>query len=206
MLLHDCWGDGSDHQCWKVRYMNTGRSRQALYFCRRARVLKKRVQRSKDSPYLSLTQVMGLSPSHPSGQGAHSSLLANLKQIVTGRRGKGEGVAGGRLRCNWSKAESPRFPLIEKTSCYFPRYQHSTKTKQRTRIVVSLKKAHFVKNLPNGKLPGGEFYQTFQEELVPILCYLIKIEGNTPKLILRGQCYPDVKTKDGTKMKMKNYR
>jgi len=23
-----CWGHGSDHQCWKMRHMNTGRSRQ----------------------------------------------------------------------------------------------------------------------------------------------------------------------------------
>ena len=35
-------------------------------------------------------QVMYLCPSHWSGQGAHSSRLANLKQIVTGRRGKEE--------------------------------------------------------------------------------------------------------------------
>ena len=42
-------------------------------------------------PYLSLTQVMYLSPSHWSRQGAHSSWLANLKEIVTGKRGKEEG-------------------------------------------------------------------------------------------------------------------
>ena len=34
---------------------------------------------------------MYLYPSHWSGQGAHSSRLANLKQIVTGRIGKEEG-------------------------------------------------------------------------------------------------------------------
>ena len=33
---------------------------------------------------------MYLSPSHWSGQGTHSSRLANLKQIVTGRRRKDE--------------------------------------------------------------------------------------------------------------------
>ena len=53
-------------------------------------MLKKLEQRRKDPLYLSLTQVMYLSPSHRSGQGAHSSPLANLKQIVTGRRGKEE--------------------------------------------------------------------------------------------------------------------
>ena len=65
---------------------------KALYFCRRVQVLKKCAQRRKDPPYLSLVQVMYLSPSHWSGQGAHSSWLANLKQIVTGRRGKEERV------------------------------------------------------------------------------------------------------------------
>ena len=51
----------------------------------------KRVQRRKDPPYVSLTQVMYLPPSHWSDQGTHSSQLANLKQIVTGRRRKEEG-------------------------------------------------------------------------------------------------------------------
>ena len=53
-------------------------------------MLKKHGQRRKDPPCLSLTQVRYLSPSHWSGQGAHSSHLVNLKQIVTGRRGKEE--------------------------------------------------------------------------------------------------------------------
>jgi len=42
--------------------------------------------------YLSITQAVHLSSSHWSGQGTHTSLLANLKQIVTGRRGMTEGV------------------------------------------------------------------------------------------------------------------
>ena len=66
---------------------------KGLYFCRRVQVLKKGTQRRKDPPYLCLTQVMYLSPSHWSGQGTHSSWLANLKQIVTGKRGK-EAVGG----------------------------------------------------------------------------------------------------------------
>ena len=44
-------------------------------------------------------QVVYLSPSHWSGQGAHSP-LANLKQTVAGRKEKEEGVTGGRLRRN----------------------------------------------------------------------------------------------------------
>ena len=54
-------------------------------------MLKKHGQRRKDPPYLSLTQVVYLSPSHGSGQGAYSSRLANLKQTAPGRRGKEEG-------------------------------------------------------------------------------------------------------------------
>ena len=51
-------------------------------------------------PYLSLIQVLYLSPFHRSGQGAHSSQLANLKQIVTGRRGKEGSHRKGKLEQN----------------------------------------------------------------------------------------------------------
>ena len=55
---------------------------EALYFCRRVQVLQKaRTLNKGPSPIY-------LSASHLSGQGTHSSWLANLKQIVTGRRGK----------------------------------------------------------------------------------------------------------------------
>ena len=76
-----------------MRHMNAGDLDKALYFCRRAQVLQKVRAQNKERTlsYLSLMQVMSLSPSHGSGQGAHSSWLANLKQIVTGRRGKEEG-------------------------------------------------------------------------------------------------------------------
>ena len=59
---------------------------------------------SAEGHYLSLTQVVYLSPSHWSGQGAYSSGLANLQQIVTGRRGK-EGSGGGGLRRSRNKME-----------------------------------------------------------------------------------------------------
>ena len=47
--------------------------------------------KKKRPSHVSLTQGMYLSPSHGSGQGGHSSRLANLKQSVLGRRGKEEG-------------------------------------------------------------------------------------------------------------------
>ena len=83
-----------------------GRSRQgSLLLQKGAGTPKSTCAEQRTLPYLSLMQVIYLSPSHWSGQGAPSSGLANLKQIVPGRRGnkeEGWGVAG---RQNQSKME-----------------------------------------------------------------------------------------------------
>ena len=69
-----------------------------------------------------------------------------------------------------------------------------------------------IKNLLKDKSPGpegftGEFYQTFREELMPILlkCSQKTAKEGTSKLILQGHHHPDTKTRQ-RQHKKENYR
>lgn len=84
---------------------------------------------------------MDLTPSLGSGQGTPSSQLAHLKHIVTGRRGKEAGVAGGRFRRTFQpKPEQKEFSEIfldRRGICLFPPSQDRPAPKKATLPITS---------------------------------------------------------------------
>lgn len=64
---------GSNHQCCKVRHMNTGGSRHGCTSAEGRECSRSVSEEERPPPYLSLTPVLYQSPSHGSGQGAPSS-------------------------------------------------------------------------------------------------------------------------------------
>ena len=81
-----------------MRHMTRERSQQGSLLLQKGTDTPKSAQAEQRTLLsLFLTQVIYLSPSHWSGQGPHSSRLANLKQTVTGGE-EGKGRGGGRRK------------------------------------------------------------------------------------------------------------
>ena len=121
LLAGACWwGHGSDHQC-PQNETHEHREISTRLFCRRARVLKKLAKKKRPSLFICNT---GDAPV-PFPWIRPGCLFCLVGYFETNcyweERERGEGVVGGRFSQNWSKMGSPRFPLIEKTLCYFPR-------------------------------------------------------------------------------------
>ena len=96
---------------------------------------------------------------------------------------------------------------LEETDTFLERYNFPRLNQEEleniNRPITSTEIETVIKNFPANRSPGpdgftGKFYQTFREELTPILPKLFQKNcrgRNTPKLILRGHHHPDTKTR-----------
>ena len=100
-----------DRQCGQVRHRHTGRPGRGSFLLREDAGLKKREREEKKPPVLRPNAGDVPVPFPRVRSGRTFPPLAHLKQMVTGRRGKEEGVAGGRFSRNQNrgKTESPSF-------------------------------------------------------------------------------------------------
>ena len=90
----------------KMRHMNMGRSQQgSLLLQKCVGTPKCACAEQRTLPYLSLAQVIYLSPSHRSGQGTHSSCWLFSNKLLLGEEKKRRGVAGRCFSQNQSKME-----------------------------------------------------------------------------------------------------
>ena len=76
--------------------------------------------------------------------------------------------------------------------------------------VTSTEMEAVIKNSPKNKSPGpdcitGEFYQTFSEELIPVLLKLFpkNCRGRNPSKLIQGHHHPDTKTRQRQHRKRK---
>ena len=96
---------------------------------------------------------------------------------------------------------------LEETDTFLERYNFPRLNQEEleniNRPITSTEIETVIKNFPANRSPGpdgftGKFYQTFREELTPILPKLFQKNcrgRNTPKHILRGHHHPDTKTR-----------